>query len=203
MSAAIRSNIPRRSSRLAAKSSQPMEDVVRVKYTHQTSEKPVVAPAAQPIKKPMPASSNKPDFFEKSPNKPAVCTAEEHRKYCKPCEKQFLVREMQDYLNRISNLRASDTKVQLMIDLFNLIEEKMAFMFSSDFSDNDRFVNVVHMKSIELQDQLKNAEISEQTRQAASTLLMRVHKKIHLYLIKNEVHDEIYNEFLEKFVKQF
>jgi hypothetical protein len=197
--------IPRRSARLASKAPQssqvipaPMEDVVRIKYIRQPSEKPVGRPGVQTAEQPAAApSANSPEQVE------PTLTTEEHNKICKPCEKLFLVRQIQDYLTRISNLRASDTKVGLVIDLYALIEEKMAFLCSSDFSDNDRFVNVVHMKSIELQDQLKNAEITEQVRQAASTVLKSVHKKIHLYLIKNEVRDEIYNEFLEKFVKQF
>ena len=175
----------RRSARLAAKAPQPMEDVVRVKYTR---KKPVVTPAAQPSEKPY--------------DEPAVCTAEEHRKYCKPCKKQFLIREIQGYLDRISNLYLSYMKVPVVINLFNLIEEKIEFLCSSDFSDDDRFVTVICLKSIELHDQLKNADISEELRQAASTLLKRVHKKIHLYLTKKEARDDIYNEFLQKFIEQ-
>jgi hypothetical protein len=132
----------------------------------------------------------------------AVSTAEEHRKYCKPCEKQFIIREIQGYLDRISNLYLSYMKVPLVINLFNLIEEKIEFVCSSDFSDDDRFVTVICLKSIEMQDQLKNADISDEIRQVASTLLKRVHKKINLYLIKKEAGDEIYNEFLEKFIHQ-
>ena len=178
----------RLAARLAAKAPQPMEDVVRVKYTRQPSKKPVVTPAAQLSDKPY--------------DEPAVCTAEEHRKYCKPCDKQFLIREIQGYLDRISNLYLSYMKVPLVINLFNLIEEKIEFLCSSDFSNDDRFVTVICLISIELHDQLKNADISEELRQAASTLLKRVHKKIHLYLTKKEARDDIYNEFLQKFIEQ-
>ena len=173
----------RRSARLAAKAPQPMEDVVRVKYTR---KKPVVTRAVQTSEKPY--------------DEPAVCTAEEHRKYCKPCDKQFLIREIQGYLDRISNLYLSYMKVPLVINLFNLIEEKIEFLCSSDFSDDDRFVTVICLKSIELHDQLKNADISEEIRQAASTLLKRVHTKIHLYLTKKEARYDIYNESLQKFI---
>ena len=179
----------RLAARLAAKAPQPMEDVVRVKYIR---KKPGVTRAVQTMEQPS----------EKPYDEPAVCTAEEHRKYCKPCDKQFLIREIQGYLDRISNLYLSYMKVPLVINLFNLIEEKIEFLCSSDFSNDDRFVTVICLKSIELHDQLKNADISEELRQAASTLLKRVHTKIHLYLTKKEARDDIYNEFLQKFIEQ-
>jgi hypothetical protein len=166
----------RRSARLAAKASQSNQVPPPMEVV---AEKPVEAPITA-----------------------AVSTAEEHRKYCKPCEKQFIIREIQGYLDRISNLYLSYMKVPLVINLFNLIEEKIEFVCSSDFSDDDRFVTVICLKSIEMQDQLKNADISDEIRQVASTLLKRVHKKINLYLIKKEAGDEIYNEFLEKFIQK-
>lgn len=195
----------RRSARLATKASQsrqvippPMEDIVRIKYIRQPREKPVATPAVQTTEQPAAALS------AKSPEQVGhTLTTEEHRKICKPCEKKFIIQQIQDYLTIISNFLTPDTKVGFMIDLYSLIEEKMAFLFSADFDNSTRFMNVVHLKSIELRHQLKNVEISEQVRQKAFALLERVHKKIHLYLIKNEVRDEIYNEFLEKFVNQF
>ena len=93
----------RRSARLAAKapnSNPPTEYVVRVKHTRTPVEAPITA---------------------------AVCTGEEHRKYCSPCEKQFLINKIQDYLTRISNLRVSNWKLQLVVDMFTLIEEKYRF----------------------------------------------------------------------------
>ena len=186
----------RRSSRLAAKAPQsnqvppPMEYVVRVKYTRAPKEKITDIPA--PIEAPMEAPAVT----------PAVWTDEEHRKYC---ERMFLINKIQDYITRISNLRVSNTKLELVIDMFALIEEKMAFLASSEFSKDTSFVNILYLKSIEIQDQLdqlKNSEISDGIRQAAITILKRVHKKIHLYLINNQLRDDIYNEFLQKFINQ-
>jgi hypothetical protein len=149
--------------------------------------------------------------FEKSVEAPvtaAISTAEDHRKYCKPCEKQFIIYKIQDYLTRISNLCVSKRKLQLVVDMFTFIEEKIPFLCSSDFSDN-HFVTVIYLKSIEIQDQVKNvkvsdevlrsaltllnenADISDELRQAAITLLTRVNKKIHLYRIKSEICDDV------------
>ncbi len=157
------------------------------------------APQSNQVPPPMEVVAEKP---VEAPITAAVSTAEEHRKYCKPCEKQFIIRKIQDYLTRISNLCVSKRKLQLVIDMFTFIEEKIPFLCSSDFSD-DHFVTVIYLKSIEIQDQVKNVEISEEfrrsaltlfnenveisdeLRQAALTLLKRIHKKIHLYLINN------------------
>jgi hypothetical protein len=121
---------------------------------------------------------------------------------CKKCHLVGLIK------NFMSSMQATGVSVEFQlktaITLFTLIEKELAFLCSSDFDWTGKFIDVVLMKTTELQGQINTKlYLSEQLRNQAITLLQRVHKKIHLYIIKQKVSNMYYDEFLNKFIDQF
>ena len=127
-------------------------------------------------------------------------------------QEQFVKKMLDEYLSLLQNTKDTLRRVQIMIEMFEMINTKFDIITSSKFDNERRLIPIIHQKTISFTQEIKNLFniIPAQKKNdinmlnSAINILDKVHTKCHLYGIdKSLTDDPIYKNFLSKFIDKY